>query len=141
MHDGLPHHLRLPTEPLSRSPNATPGTGHQAHTTLHTRSLYWQLERPAGPRGSRAWRGLAATVGALGGVDLAGEVADAGVDGGEDAADGAPVCAALAALKAADEGGIYPQPLSNLFLRYPRPLAQCAERVSEDELVLLRGEF
>ena len=44
--------------------------------------------------------------------------------GGKDAADGAPVCVALAALKAPDEGGIYPQPLGDLFLGHPGLLAQ-----------------
>ncbi|HTZ85251.1 MAG TPA: hypothetical protein VMB05_01155 [Solirubrobacteraceae bacterium] len=51
------------------------------------------------------------------------------------------MCAALAALEAADEGGIYPQPLGDLFLRHPRPLSQRAEGVPEDELVLLGGWF
>jgi hypothetical protein len=77
----------------------------------------------------------------LGGVDLAGEVADAGVDGCEDAADGAPVRASLAALKAADEGGIYPQQLGDLFLGHPGALAERAEGLPEDELILLGGGF
>jgi hypothetical protein len=90
---------------------------------------------------SRSGLALAATAGVLGGVNLAGEVADARVDGGEDAADGAPVCASLAALKAADECGIYPQSLGDLFLGHPGPLAQRAEGVPEDELVLFGGYF
>src|ERR1700758_3469864 len=50
----------------------------------------------------------------VGAVDLAGEVADAGIDGDEDAADRAPVGAALATLKAADEGRVDLQPLRDL---------------------------
>jgi len=90
-------------------------------------------------RVSKSGLALAATAWLLGGVDLAGEVADARVDGCEDAADGAPVCAALAALEAADEGGIYPEPLGDLFLGHPGPLAERAEGLPKDELVLLGG--
>jgi hypothetical protein len=49
------------------------------------------------------------------------------------------VCAALAALETADKGGIYPQPLGDLFLGHPGPPAERAEGVPEDELVLLGG--
>ena len=49
--------------------------------------------------------------------------------------------AALATLEPANEGGIYPQPLGDLFLRHPRPLSERAEGVPEDELVLLGGRF
>lgn len=57
---------------------------------------------------SKSGLALAATARVLGSVDLAGKVADARVDGCEDAADGAPVRAALTALEAADEGGSTP---------------------------------
>jgi hypothetical protein len=77
----------------------------------------------------------------LGGVDLASEVGCAGVDGGKDAADCAPVGAALAALQAAYEGRIDLQPLGDLFLGHPGLLAQRAECLAEDDLLLLGGRF
>jgi hypothetical protein len=78
---------------------------------------------------------------ALGCVDLGGEVAGARIDGSKDAADGAPMRAALAALEAADKGGIYPQLLGDLFLCHPGPLSERAEGVPKDDLVLLGGRL
>jgi hypothetical protein len=50
------------------------------------------------------------------------------------------VCGSLAALEAADECGIYPQSLGDLFLSHPGPLAQRAKGVPEDELVLVDAD-
>lgn len=96
------------------------------------------MGRPVGRRVSPAWL---RRLGALGGFDLSGEVADARVERGEDAADRAPVCAALAALQAADERRIDAQAVGELFLRHPGVLAQRAEGLSEDQLVLLCCHF
>lgn len=74
---------------------------------------------------------------ALGGFDRGGEVADARFERGEDAADRAPVGAALAALETPDEGGVHTQAFGELFLRDLTLLAQRAEGVAEDALLLL----
>lgn len=93
----------------------------------------------APPRGAEL--GLASRRAVFGGIDLASEVAGAGVDCGEDAADCAPVGAALAALQSANEGRIDLQLFGDLFLRHPRLLAKRAQCLAEDELLLLGGGF
>jgi hypothetical protein len=42
---------------------------------------------------------------------------------------------------AAHEGGVYPQPLGDLFLGHPGALSERAEGLPEDELILLDRRF
>lgn len=87
--------------------------------------------------GAGAGSARLAPLAALGGFDRSGEVADARVERGEDAADRTPVGAALAALETADEGGVYTQTFGELFLGDRTLLAQRTKGVAEDALLLL----
>jgi hypothetical protein len=73
---------------------------------------------------------------ALSSIDLGGEVADARIECGEDAPDGAPVRPSLPALKTPDECGIDPQTFSELLLCDARSLAERAQGAAKDQLVL-----